>query len=156
MSTNQSIETKFNDFLKINKISVNTNKLTHKAMRVAKIEQSGENGVAYMIFVQFDSFFFELLNKASKYIKEVVEPQIESNNCPRCKDGKCSVTMIRLSLQVDEEMEFAKVLLRLRCESIENNRVPKCNYIKLSDRDKRIPCHKCKICNPACRAMKNF
>lgn len=44
--------------------------------------------------------------------------------------------------------EFAKKLVALRCDAILNERLPKCNYVKLEERDKRIRCAKCKICNP--------
>ncbi len=140
MSMTQTVTVDFSDFLKSNRISVSGNKMTHKGKRVGTIEQIEEGIVVYKIFAQFDSFFYELLDGTSDHIMSVVNPQISDNNCPRCIAGKCSVTGIRLSSQYSDEMEFMKKLLILRCEAIDNNRVPKCNYIKVSDRDKCPPC----------------
>jgi hypothetical protein len=43
---------------------------------------------------------------------------------------------------------FAQKLLLLRIEAMQKEQVPKCNYIKISDRGTMKKCDKCKICNP--------
>ena len=146
----------FEAFLKSARVSVSQKKLTHKGKRVGTIETIDEGGVWLMVFAQFDGFFDELIDKEPDSIKRAVLPKIAPNNCPRCIPGKCSVTGVRLTLENDGEAALAKKLIALRCEAVDHERVPKCNYIKLSEREQRNPCRKCKPCNPKCRALKNF
>ncbi|NLW69522.1 MAG: hypothetical protein GX061_00335 [Eubacteriaceae bacterium] len=144
------------EYLKREKIGLSGGKLTHKGKRVGTLQCDGELIRSILIFTQFDSFFHELINGDFSDMKSIALPQITPNNCPRCIEGKCSVTNIKLSPDSIRKEEFAKKLLKLRCEAIENEGVPKCNYIKLSYRDKKPPCRKCGKCNPACRALKNY
>lgn len=144
------------EYLKQKRIGLSGNKMQYKGKRVGTLQHIGENDFVIQVFTQFDGFFSELLSGESDAIKKIAEPQIIDNNCPRCIDGKCSVTGIKLTPDCEEIEKLAERLLALRCEAIDNDRVPKCNYIKLSDRDKKVPCNKCKTCNQACRSLKNF
>ena len=142
-------------FLKTNRITPGE-KMKYKGKRLGSFGIANTHEWYLQIFTQYDDCFFDLIEKESEKTKAFVRSKIEGTACGRCIQGKCAGTFIRVQNPDRAFIALAKKLVLLRCEAILSDRVPKCNYIKLSNRGTREPCRKCKVCNPACRKSKNF
>lgn len=141
------------DYIKAEKIGYSGGKLSFKGKRVGKIYF--DNGFNLLIFTQFDEYLNNLVEE-NPTVSEFVEKSKTPNICIRCIDGKCACTCLTVTNPNKEMTEFAKRLIMLRKDAVLKDRVPKCNYVKLADREKREKCAKCKKCNPNCRRLKNF
>jgi len=99
------------------------------------------------LFSQFDNHLNELISDESEEIQTLVRNHIDhSESCGGCMPGLdrksvnkeftniCAGTSIQMTNPDDQLREFAKKLIALRRDAIINNRVPKCQYIKLGDR----------------------
>lgn len=146
----------FFEYLKSNKMSIRGNKIIYKGKRMGGIGVFNDNMFQLSIQTQFDEPFYNLVSKESEAVKALVKEQSAYTGCGRCIIGKCAATHLNMGNPDKHFYNFAQKLLALRCDAISNEQVPKCNYIKISDRGKMIKCAKCKVCNPACRKLKNF
>lgn len=143
-------------FLKSHKMSVRSNKIIYKGKRMGSYGVFNDDTFQLSIQTQFNEHFYDLVSKESEAIKTLVQEQSGYTGCGRCITGKCSATHINMVNLNESLFNFAQKLLILRREAIVNEQVPKCNYIKISDRGTMKKCAKCKACNPACRKLKNF
>jgi len=151
----QQVALDFTAYLKSIQITLNGNQMKFRGKRVGRLGIT-ENDWYLHLFAQHDEYLNELISRESEEIKSFVEGQTGYGGCGRCITGKCACTGIEM-INPDESLcEFAKKLIILRCDALINERVPKCNYVKISDRGTMKKCAKCKICNPACRALKNY
>lgn len=147
---------KFFDYIKSKKISVSGNKIIYKGKRMGGIGILNDNVFQLSIQTQFDENFNDLVSEQSDEIKNLVNEQTGYTGCGRCITGKCSATHINMVKPDKEMFSFAQKLVDLRLDAISKEQVPKCNYIKISERGTFKKCAKCKVCNPACRKLKNF
>ena len=152
----QQVALNFIEYLKSNKLTFSNNKIRYKSKRVGSFGIDKYNDWNIQIFTQYDEHFNDLISKEPEIIKDFVKGQINYNGCGRCISGKCAGTGISMKNPDELFLDFSKRLIVLRCDAILNERVPKCNYIKISDRGTIKKCAKCKVCNPACRKLKNF
>jgi hypothetical protein len=147
----------FLEYLKSKKLIHGDDKIRYKGKRVGSFTITANNDWNLMVLTQYDEYLNESFSDESEEIKTFVKGQIGGyNGCGRCITGKCSCTSINIKNADKSFCEFAKKLITLRLDAILNERVPKCNYIKISDRGTMKKCAKCKVCNPACRKLKNF
>lgn len=146
----------FIEYIKSKKMTISGGKVTYKGKRIAGFGIFNDNVFQLSIQTQFDENFNDLVLKQSIEIKNLVSDQTGYTGCGRCITGKCSCTHINIVKPNKAMFSFAQELLNLRIEAILNEQVPKCNYIKISERGKIKKCAKCKVCNPACRKLKNF
>jgi hypothetical protein len=142
------------DWLAENKISLSGK---FKDKRWGSVDADDGGNWRVHINVQYDEYLDEFLSPESDEIKTAVRAQIGHMGCGRCKTGKCAYTGADFTNPDETEIAFLKRLIAYRIAAIKDGRIPKCSYIKISNRGEPIPpCAVHKVCDPKCRAMKNF
>lgn len=90
-------------------------------------------------------------------MQELVRMRTGHEGCGRCIDGKCAFTGFDLVNPTKEQIDLAKRLIIFRINAINDGRIPKCSYIKISKRAEQIePCSVHKVCDPKCKAIKKY
>jgi len=127
---------------------INSWSLNYKKKRVGYIKLN-ENKKDWSIwcYSQYDKNFETLLMNEPNIIKEyIMENIIYCYNCSACTPGKnmlllgkelekiCATPNIRFENPNENFLNFAKNLIVLRREAIENNKVPKNSYIAIKNR----------------------
>ena len=128
--------------------STNSWALSYKGKRVSyiKINESAGDWDLWL-YSQYDSYFQELVSKENSDIQNfILNNIVYCYKCSACAPGKdmillgkdlkniCATPNIRLKSPNETFREFAKRLIKLRREAIENNRVPKVTYIAMKNR----------------------
>ncbi|MDE7293157.1 MAG: hypothetical protein K2N72_01905 [Oscillospiraceae bacterium] len=144
----------FLEWLKENKININGK---YKGKRWGSVGKS-ENGDWNMrICVQYDEYLDPVLSNESAAMQELVRKRTGHGDCGRCIEGKCAFTGFDLVNPTEEQLGLAKRLIKFRINAINDGRIPKCSYIKLSKRgEANEPCAVHKVCDPKCKAMKRY
>lgn len=141
-------------WLKENKISMSGK---YKGKRWGSVNQMENSDWQLRVCVQYDEYWNSFLSKEPPAMQELVNRRTGYEGCGRCIDGKCAFTGFDLINPTEEEIELAKRLIKFRIRAIQNGRIPKCSYVKISKRGETIePCAVCKVCDPKCKAMKKF
>lgn len=144
----------FLEWLKENKISL-SGKYKDKRWGSVKKTESGDWQIR--ICVQYDAYLEPVLANESAAMRELVTARTGHGGCGRCIDGKCAFTGFDLVNPTGAEIELAKRMIRFRIDAIKDGRIPKCSYIKKSERGGPIkPCAIHKVCDPKCKAMKKY
>jgi len=141
------------DWLIANKISLGGK---YKDKRWGMVEASNDGSWFVHLNVQYDEYLDEFLSSESDKIKSMVRMKVGHMGCPRCKTGKCQFTGTDIVNPDEEQIELIKRLITYRINAIKEGRLPKCSYVKVSQRGEALePCAVHKVCDPKCRAMKN-
>ena len=141
------------DWLMVNKISLSGK---YKDKRWGLVKASNDGGWFLHVYIQYDEYLDEFLSGESEEIKSMVKVKGSHKGCNRCKPGKCQFTCTDIINPDENQIDSIKKLILYRINAIKEERVPKCNYVKLSKRGETLePCAVHKVCDPKCRAMKN-
>lgn len=138
--------------LKENKISASGK---CKGKRWGSITKTKGGAWHFRICVQYDEYLDLFLAGESAGMRELVNTGARYEGCGRCLPGKCAATGVDLFNPTETQIELIEKLVKFRIGAIGDGRIPKCSYIKISERNEPIkPCAVCKVCDPKCRAMK--
>lgn len=144
----------FLEWLKENKINVNGK---YKGKRWGYVDKSEDGDWRIRICVQYDEYLDPFLSKESVSMQELVKMRTGHEGCGRCVDGKCAFTGFDLVKPNKEQIELAKRLIKFKMDAINDGRIPKCSYLKISNRGEAIKaCAIHKVCDPKCKAMKKY
>lgn len=144
----------FLEWLKENNISLSGK---YKAKRWGSVKRLDSGDWHLRICVQYDEYLEPFLSKESVAMQTLVKARTGHAGCGRCIEGKCAFTGFDLINPTEEQIELAKRLIKFRISAIQDGRIPKCSYIKMSKRGEAIgPCAVHKVCDPKCKAMKKY
>ena len=128
--------------------STNSWAFSFKSKRVGyiKINESTDDWELWS-YAQYDEYFQELVLKESGEIQDfIINNVLYCFHCSACTPGKdmvllgkdlkniCATPIFRIKNPSAAFCDFAKSLMNLRREAIENNRVPKVTYIAMKNR----------------------
>ena len=148
----QSVKSMF-DWLTANKISLSGK---YKDKRWGTVGAANDGGWFVRINLQYDEYLDEFLSGEPDEIKSMVKKKTGHAGCPRCKTGKCQYTGIDIFNPDEQQTDLIKRLILYRISATKEGRIPKCSYVKISNRGEALkPCAVHKVCDPKCRAMKN-
>lgn len=144
----------FLEWLKENRISMSGK---YKGKRWGSVKQADDGSWQIRIYVQYDEYLEPFLSNETMEMQELVKKRTGHEGCGRCIDGKCAFTGFDLVNPTEEQIELAKKLIKFRIQAIDDGRIPKCSYVKISKRGEAIgPCAVHKVCDPKCKAMKKY
>lgn len=142
----------FFEWLKENKISASGK---YKEKRWGTLSHLENGDWSVRIFVQYDEYLKPFLLNETPEMQALIKARTGHGGCGRCIDGKCAYTGFDVAAPTKEQIALMKRLIMHRIRAIQEGRVPRCSYVKISKQGEPFePCAVHKICDPKCKAMK--